>query len=161
MSSVLSVALAPRSLMLIMLKVVTVAPKPRVPLPTAEVLQSPATVGAASVPPLPTNTPTLVRVRVMASASCAALRRAELLIWPSPIWNPPLATSTPFSTFKATPPDALRSTPAPRGPRLVPFNAAFSAVKSMPVVVSAVQSSLFAEATAEPRATLLSRPSTL
>ena len=70
MSSVLSVALAPRSLRLTRLRVPTVAPKPSVPLPTAAVLQSPGVVGAASVPPLPTNTPTLESVRVMASASC-------------------------------------------------------------------------------------------
>ena len=147
--------------MLIMLKVVTVAPKPRVPLPTAEVLQSPATVGAASVPPLPTNTPTLVRVRVMASASWAALRSAELLIWPRPIWNPPLATSTPFKTLSATPPLTARSTLAVRSPRLVALSAACAVLMLRPVLLKDFQSSLLTvPVTAEPFAALLITAST-
>ena len=73
----------------------------------------------------------------------------------------PLATSTPFSTFKATPPLIARSTLLVRSPRLVAARAAFSAPRSMPVVASVLQFNLATGVvTALPCAALFSRAST-
>ena len=89
------------------------------------------------------------------------LGRSTLLTCPSPIWNPPLATSTPFNTLSATPPLTDRSTPAVKAPRLVAFKLDFAALRSMPVVVKVLQSSLSTGVTtAEPRTTLLRSAST-
>ena len=58
----------------------------------------------------------------------------------------PLATSTPSCTLRATAPSTARSTLAVKLPRLVAFNAALAALRSMPLLVKVLQSSLVSSA---------------